>query len=345
MPSVTGGCQGESPVRRLAHAICAVSVAIGTTNPTPGLKRRNPRRATNSRGFLRSGEPISNCWINGRWLTRDLPTPQSHPRRWHRSFMAFEHLAQLTGCAASALILQDICGRMKLAGGAEHDGHHWIYSSGRESAEAGGCCRNHADKLLKKLAEAGLLVRQKLGVLVGLPWVRAWFYRPGPNCPEWLLGKASPTAKANHCPRHGQSKQQPTSTSNNKNRERFAQEQPHPIPDATATKQRIEEEQAMVFVPSPGATARLQGQGTRQTGAPLPAETHEPQAEPVVAESSSRIDSPSPEQSQPRGKGQPRPQQASSAICGSLLNDQCVSPLAPSGGLNQPYPASFSFSR
>ena len=260
--------------------------------------------------------------------------------------MAFEHLAQLTGCAASALILQDICGRMKLAGGAEHDGHHWIYSSGRESAEAGGCCRNHADKLLKQLAEAGLLVRQKLGVLVGLPWVRAWFYRPGPNCPEWLLGKASPTARANHCPRHGQSKQQPTSTSNNKNRERFAQEQPHPIPDATATKQRIEEEKAMVFVPAPRATAPRQEPDRRQTGDPLPVETYETPVGPADAQSSGRISLPSPVQSQQPGKDQPRPEQASSAICGSLVFDQLgVSSLAPDGGLTQPYPPSFSFSR
>ena len=258
--------------------------------------------------------------------------------------MAFEHLAQLTGCAASALILQDICGRMKLAGGAEHDGHHWIYSSGRESAEAGGCCRNHADKLLKKLAEAGLLVRQKLGVLVGLPWVRAWFYRPGPNCPEWLLGKASPTGRANHCPRHGQSKQQPTSTSNNKNRERFAQEQPHPIPDATATRQRIEEEKAMVFVPAPRVP--LQELGTKPTQEPVPVETAETQVETSIVQSSSRISPPSPGQSQLPGKDQPHPEQASSAICGSLAFDQLgVSALAPDRGLNQPYPPSFSFSR
>ena len=257
--------------------------------------------------------------------------------------MAYVQLAQLTGCASTAQLLHDICRRLPLVGGADHGGHHWVWLSAREASEVLNCARNTAAAALKRLVEAGFLIREKLGENQRYGRNRSWYYRPGPQCPEFLLGKPVRTRRAPSCSTVAQSSR---TTFKNHQQKRVANaqnEQPHAIPDAEATKRDRQAEEAMVFVPAPKGL--LQGQGTRQTGAPLPAETHEPQAEPVVAESSSRIDPPSPEQSQPRGKDQPRPQQASSAICGSLSNDQCVSPLAPSGGLLKPYPASFSFSR
>ena len=145
--------------------------------------------------------------------------------------MSYQHLAAITGSAAAAEILRDICGRMKLNGGADYDGHHWVYVSAREAAEAANCCRNHAAKLLSYLEELGLIIREKIGVAVGLPWVRSWFYRPGPECPDWLLslpgknscaagdvsekgensslGKALLVPVATDCPQRRQSKQQP----------------------------------------------------------------------------------------------------------------------------------------
>ena len=176
--------------------------------------------------------------------------------------MPYQHLAAITGSAAAAEILRDICGRMKLNGGADHGGHHWVYVSAREAAEAANCCRNHAAKLLSYLEELGLVIREKIGVAVGLPWVRSWFYRPGPECPNWLIpgtgknsavtgnhseksenraqGKASPAPVATDCPRGKQSIQTTTSIPNNKNRAAVAQkEQPHNIPGPDQTRELL----------------------------------------------------------------------------------------------------------
>ena len=174
--------------------------------------------------------------------------------------MPYQHLAAITGSAAAAEILRDICGRMKLNGGADHDGHHWVYVSAREAGEAAGCCLNHAAKLLRYLVELGLVVREKLGDIeeVGLPWVRSWFYRPGPECPDWLLGEASTTPVVIDHPRGGRSIQQPTSTRNNKNRVAVAQkEQPHNIPDAEQTRRVIDRFEGMTFTP-PSETQKTQ---------------------------------------------------------------------------------------
>ena len=173
--------------------------------------------------------------------------------------MSYQHLAAVTGSAAAAEILRDICGRMKLNGGADHDGHHWVYVSAREAAEAANCCRNHAAKLLSYLEDLGLIIREKIGVAVGLPWVRSWFYRPGPECPDWLMSKASPAPVATDCPRGEQSIQNPTSTQNNKNRAAVAQkEQPHNIPGADQTAALLDRIRSWPKGTGPSGTRRTQ---------------------------------------------------------------------------------------
>ena len=195
--------------------------------------------------------------------------------------MPYQHLAAITGSAAAAEILRDICGRMKLNGGADHDGHHWVYVSAREAAEAANCCRNYAAKLLSCLEELGLVIREKIGVAVGLPWVRSWFYRPGPECPDWLIShhgknscaagdvsekgqnssssKALPVRVATDCPRGEQSIQQPTSTPNNKNRAANAQkEQPHNIPGLDQTAALLERIRQWPKATPPSETQKTQ---------------------------------------------------------------------------------------
>ena len=259
--------------------------------------------------------------------------------------MAYVQLAQLTGCASTAQLLHDICRRLPLVGGADHDGHHWIWLSAREASEVLNCARNTAAAALKRLVEAGFLIREKLGENQRYGRNRSWYYRPGPQCPEFLLGKPVRTRRAPSCSTAAQSSR---TTFKNHQQKRVANaqnEQPcaH-APDAEATQKLIKQQEALV-VGDP-VKGLQQAREMMRRGAPVPAETAETQVETSVVQSSGRISPPSPGQSQLPGKDQPHPEQASSAVCGSLAFDQLgVSALAPDRGLNQPYPPSFSFSR
>ena len=208
-----------------------------------------------SRGFLKVTEATSLSLEVIFGERREETTYQMPLPEVAGFFMSYQHLAAVTGSAAAAEILRDICGRMKLNGGADHDGFHWVYVSAREAAEAANCCRNHAAKLLSYLEDLGLIIREKIGVAVGLPWVRSWFYRPGPECPDWLMSKASPAPVATDCPRGEQSIQTTTSTRNNKNRAAVAQkEQPHNIPGVDQTAGLIRERLSWPRSTPPAAT-------------------------------------------------------------------------------------------
>ena len=179
--------------------------------------------------------------------------------------MAFEHLAQLTGCAASALILQDICGRHEASGRRRT---RWspldLALSARAPVEVLELRRNHAgSQLLKRWL--------RLGSWFGRSWARTSATGPtaepgtigqGPNCPEFLLGKPSRTRRSNPvAQRHAQSKRQPlpkpptkTGRTPKTNSPRKFQMQGHPAAG-------IEAEEAMVFVPAPAGPGPATGTG------------------------------------------------------------------------------------
>ena len=69
------------------------------------------------------------------------------------------------------------------------DGHHWVWLSAREAGEVINRARNTAAKYLDQLVRLGFLVREKLGEAQQFGRNRCWYYRPGPECPDFLLGK------------------------------------------------------------------------------------------------------------------------------------------------------------
>ena len=161
--------------------------------------------------------------------------------------MSFIHLPQITGCATSAALLYDICRRMPWGGGAEHDGHHWVWISAQEASKVVNCARNTAARHLRLLVEAGFLVREKLGVITNYGRNRTWYYRPGPRCPSWLLGNAKTNDCAVHCATAAQSTKNPTSSPDNKNQATSGKKQPGDkpeprmnIPDADQTASILE---------------------------------------------------------------------------------------------------------
>ena len=190
--------------------------------------------------------------------------------------MSYTPLAQMTGSAYAAAILRDVCYRMTLKGGADHDGHHWVYVSAEDASTPGACSRHTAHKWLGKLVEAGFLIREKLGKLVRHGTNRAWYYRPGPECPEWLLGNGQPRTSAKALPRTSANKQTPTSIPKPKKRGASAQngtarpdEQGHAhAPDAEATRAVIDDRNNW-----PPTLWELKQQAERGT---CPAETHAP---------------------------------------------------------------------
>ena len=133
----------------------------------------------------------------------------------HATCGAFEHLPLKFGLAGAAL-LKEISFRLTWNGGADHDGHHWIYLSAEEAGLITGQHRNTNAKALKRLADLGVLIREKLGQIVGYATNRAWYYRLGPNCPDFLQGNASPKSSAVDCTGTVQSDNNPTSTPSNK---------------------------------------------------------------------------------------------------------------------------------
>lgn len=194
--------------------------------------------------------------------------------------MAYCHLAAVTGSADAAALLYDICRRLPLVGGFDHDGHHWVWLSAREAAEVINTARNTAAKYLAELVKLKFLVREKLGEAQQFGRNRCWYYRPGPKCPDFLLGKPVRTSWATSCSNPEQSTK-PTSKPTNKNRGASAQkqqpEQPHAIPDEETTKRNRQAEEAMDFVPCP-AGMRTTGGGTP------PDETHKTttETEPMI---------------------------------------------------------------
>jgi DNA-binding MarR family transcriptional regulator len=99
---------------------------------------------------------------------------------------AFCHLASEVG-SLDYLVLQELRRCLDLKrGGVDHEGEHWVYKSAQELADLLGVARNTAAKALRRLAESGLLAREKLGVAVGHITNRAWYYRLGDAAPEWL---------------------------------------------------------------------------------------------------------------------------------------------------------------
>lgn len=119
--------------------------------------------------------------------------------------IGYTHLAQVTGSSQAAELLRDICGRMKLAGGADHDGHHWVWLSAEDASKIINSARNTAARYLRLLVEMGFLVREKLGQATRYGRNRSWYYRLGPACPDFLLSKGSRKEKATHCATAAQS--------------------------------------------------------------------------------------------------------------------------------------------
>ena len=154
--------------------------------------------------------------------------------------MAYVQLAQLTGCASTA-------GRScKTSAGASPGGRRrtrWtpldLAAQGARAPEAWAAAENTPTAARSDWLRLACWLDRSWARTSATGRNRSWYYRPGPNCPSSCWANHRPR-RANHCSRHGQSKQQPTFTSNNKNGNANAQnEQPHPIPDATATRQRI----------------------------------------------------------------------------------------------------------
>ena len=206
-----------------------------------------------------------------------MATLSSHLHRWHRSFMSYCHLAAVTGSADAAALLYDICRRLPLVGGFDHDGHHWVWLSAREAGEVINRARNTAAKYLEQLVRLGFLVREKLGEAQQFGRNRCWYYRPGPECPDFLLGKPVRTRGASSCSNSERSTKT-TSKPTNKNRGASAQnktahpdDQGHALaPGHEATQQLIKRNEAIQPSPPKGGFAALRA----AIGLPCPAETH-----------------------------------------------------------------------
>ena len=125
---------------------------------------------------------------------------------------AFTHFAAEAGCL-EYLLLEEIRHWLSKRGGAEHDGHHWIYKSAQELADRFGRARNTVAKALRRLVELGVLERQRLGVTVGHYTNRAWYYRLADGAPDWMKGLRNGSRKneAVHCATAAQSNRTSTS--------------------------------------------------------------------------------------------------------------------------------------
>ena len=178
--------------------------------------------------------------------------------------MSYCHLAAVTGSAESAALLYDICRRLPLVGGFDHGGHHWVWLSAREAGEVIKTCRNTAAKYLAELVKLKFLVREKLGEAQQFGRNRCWYYRPGPECPDFLLGKPVRTKRAPSCPKPERSTRTHSITHQQKrgaSAQKQQPEQPHAIPDEETTKRNRQAEEAMDFVPCP-AEMRTTAGGT-----------------------------------------------------------------------------------
>jgi len=141
----------------------------------------------------------------------------------------FRPLAAEVGCL-EYLIYAEIRHCLGLRrGGVNHEGEHWVYKSAQELADLFGVARNTAAKALKRLAERGLVARQKLGVAVGHITNRAWYYCLGEAAPEFVrsrLRNATPSSGAMHCAPLAQSNSNTTLINNHSKPERPPSQQP-----------------------------------------------------------------------------------------------------------------------
>lgn len=261
------------------------------------------------------------------------------------------HISNEVG-ARAALLYQEIRRCLGLRGGRTVSGTKWIYKTMSELSERFGFSVRDIQRHLKRLVDLGWLKRERLDAKKD--WDQTYWYSYGEvdpftsakSCPvrEWQPDgfKGGNTAGSSSSSRNRQ-----TGGGRQRRREQSSEQQEQPCahaPDAEATQKLIKQQEALV-VGDP-VKGLQQAREMMRKGDPSPRETAETQVETSVVQSSSRISPPSPGQSQLPGKDQPHPEQASSAICGSLAFDQLgVSALAPDRGLNQPYPPSFSFSR
>ena len=69
----------------------------------------------------------------------------------------------VTGSADAAALLYDICRRLPLVGGFDHDGHHWVWLSAREAGEVINRARNTAAKYLDQLVRLEKKVPARTG--------------------------------------------------------------------------------------------------------------------------------------------------------------------------------------
>ena len=131
--------------------------------------------------------------------------------------MAYCHLAAVTGSADSAGPSSTSYLPAAFRGGwIDHDGHQGVWLSAREAAEVINTARNTAAKYLAELVKLKFLVREKLGEAQQFGRNRCWYYRPGPECPDFLLGKPVRTSWSTSCSNPEQSTK-PTSKPTNKN--------------------------------------------------------------------------------------------------------------------------------
>ena len=159
-------------------------------------------------------------------------------------------------------------------GGADYGGHHWIYLSAQEASGVLKCARNTAARYLRLLVEAGFLIREKLGIKKGFKYRsnRSWYYRPGPKCPDWLLGNDKRKRESHHCATAEQSTK-PTPLPNYKNRATSGKKNPdnkqQNIPNADATRAHILENSQLLAncVPMPKDLSDQFRRGIRKTKA------------------------------------------------------------------------------
>ena len=142
---------------------------------------------------------------------------------------AFCHLASEVG-SLDYLVFTEIRRCLDLKrGGVNHEGEHWVYKSAQEIADLLGVARNTAAKALRRLADRGLVARQKLGVAVGHITNRAWYYCLGEDTPDFVRKRQSNATRrtgAMDCARVAQSNSSTTLTKNHSKPERPQTEQP-----------------------------------------------------------------------------------------------------------------------
>ena len=159
--------------------------------------------------------------------------------------------------------------------GSHWDGHKWVFLSGNEVAEAILCNRKTADADLKALADAGFLIREKLGgkarrpngELVS-PHRRSWFYRFADgifNLLPWLAGNVAangkPVKRTGDRPTTGQSSKDSSQESNLKEEQAQKTKQPaaqtaeQPLTGKDEVQQGLDTCAAMLQAPDQQPTA------------------------------------------------------------------------------------------